>query len=382
MASPAILNLAELLSPIAGDLPTGRDLRLDLSSLSSYQTIKMARYAARDAEKNNLYSESSNDADEHWRKILTLAPKVLREESKDLEVATWLTEALVRRHGFAGLRDALQLIDGLISQFWDHLYPMPDEDGIETRVGPFAGLNGTSNEGVLIAPIRRIPLTQGYTPGPFAYYQYQQALDIERSENDSARASKIENLGFTFTAIEQAVIETDINFFIDSLEDMAVIVDCCRQIEKQLDNLCGTDDAPSTRAIIAIVEECQAAINHIAEKKMLAAATAASELEKNAAETSSDAPTIKKAAADNTSNTTANALVSREAAFKQLLEISRFLRKTEPHSPVSYMLEKAVRWGNMSLEDLIDELITDPSSRTRFSDLTGAVSNAEDNTTT
>src|SRR5690606_39136878 len=116
MASSAILDISELLNPISDDQPTGQDLRLDASPLSSYQTIKTARSAARDAEKNSLYSENGGDAEEYWRKILTLAPKILREESKDLEVATWLTEAMVRRHGFQGLRDSLQLIEGLISQ--------------------------------------------------------------------------------------------------------------------------------------------------------------------------------------------------------------------------------------------------------------------------
>ncbi|PUA26840.1 MAG: type VI secretion protein [Cellvibrio sp. 79] len=375
MASSAILDLTELLQPISDDQPTGEDLRLDASPLSSYQTIKTARYAARDAEKNNLYSESGGgEADEYWRKILTLAPKILREESKDLEVATWLTEAMVRRYGFQGLRDALQLIEGLLSQFWEHLYPMPDEDGIETRVAPLAGLNGTSNEGVLIAPIRRVPLTEGYTPGPFAYYQYQQAVDVERTTNDDAREAKAEKLGFSLTNIEQAVAESSESFFVDLLEDVTAAVNACRAIETLLDNLCGSEDAPSTRAIIVTLEECRSAVNHIAKHKLPIVVDTSSQEEAAASDTPGSAT---KAVAGNTANVVANALVSRDAAFKQLLEIAQFFRKTEPHSPVSYALEKAVKWGNMSLEDLIVELIPDSSSRKHFSELTGVKSNED-----
>jgi type VI secretion system protein ImpA len=371
MASSAILDIQDLLTPISEEQPSGKDLRLDASPLSSYQTIKTARYAARDAEKNNLYNEGSGEADEYWRKILTLAPKILREESKDLEVATWLTEAMVRRYGFRGLLDSLQLIEGLLDQFWEHLYPAPDEDGIETRVAPLAGLNGTSNEGVLIAPIRRIPLTEGYTPGPFAYYQYQQAVDVERTTNDDLREEKAEKLGFNLANIEQAVSASDEIFFVDLLEDMTAVIQGCRAIEKSLDSLCGSADAPSTRAIVTTVEECRSAVNHIAKHKLPIQSEVV--LADAPSQDGTAAPTIKS----NTASVIANAAISRDAAFKQLLEIAQFFRRTEPHSPVSYALEKAVKWGNMALEDLIVELIPDSSSRKHFSELTGVKSNED-----
>ena len=37
----------------------------------------------------------------------------------------------------------------LAENFWDGLYPLPDEDGILTRVAPLAGLNGVEADGVL-----------------------------------------------------------------------------------------------------------------------------------------------------------------------------------------------------------------------------------------
>ena len=66
-------------------------------------------------------------------------------------------------------------------------------------------------------------------------------------------------------------------------------------------------------------------------------------------------------------------VANREDAFKQLNEIADFFLKTEPHSPISYVLQKAVKWGNMSLPDLIEELIPDRSSREHFGELTGVV---------
>lgn len=369
MASSPILDFSSLLAPITSEQPTGIDLRLDASPMSSYQTIKTARYAARDAEKNNLYKESNSEADEHWRKIISLAPELLIRESKDLEVATWLTEALIRRNGFQGLRDAFSLIEGLIDNFWDALYPLPDEeDGIETRIAPLAGLNGSTNEGVLIAPIRRVPFTEGYTPGPFAYWQYQQAIELERIANEDTRLGKAEKLGFTLADIESAIAETTQDFIVDQFDDIKEATDCAKRVEQKLDQLCGSEYAPSMRAIISALEECRAALNHIAKHKL----PIAIEPESVAEEIPASANTVKPVAAN-----TSNALLSRESAFKQLLDIAKFFRTTEPHSPVSYALEKAVKWGNMPLDELIVELIPDSSSRKHFSELTGVKTNED-----
>ncbi len=371
MASSPILDFSSLLAPITSEQPTGIDLRLDASPMSSYQTIKTARYAARDAEKNNLYKESNGEADEHWRKIISLAPGLLTRESKDLEVATWLTEALIRRNGFQGLRDAFSLIEGLIDNFWDTLYPLPDEeDGIETRISPLAGLNGSTNEGVLIAPIRRVPFTEGYAPGPFAYWQYQQAVELERITNEETRLGKAEKLGFTLADIESAVEETTQDFIVDQFDDIQDAMDCAKRVEQKLDQLCGSEYAPSMRAIISALEECRSALNHIAKHKLPIAIEPESVTEE--ASTSAHVNTVKPVATN-----TSNALLSLESAFKQLLDIAKFFRTTEPHSPVSYALEKAVKWGNMPLDELIVELIPDSSSRKHFSELTGVKTNED-----
>ena len=73
----------------------------------------------------------------------------------------------------------------------------------------------------------------------------------------------------------------------------------------------------------------------------------------------------------------AGPITSREEAIRQLNNISSFFRQTEPHSPISYVIDKAVKWGDMSLSELISELIPDSSSRETYSSLTGVNANEE-----
>lgn len=364
MASPDILDLDKLLAPVTEDSPAGNDIRQDTSPLSKYQAIKTARSAARAAERKGMHDGDLTEADEHWRKIIALGPEILATQGKDLEVASWLAEALIRRDGFSGLRDAFKLIHGLIENFWDNLYPMPDEDGMETRTAPLAGLNGEDGEGVLIAPIRKVPITEGHNP--YSFWQYQQALDVNRSASDDVRASKAEKLGFSIEDIEKEVNSSSSEFYVNLLDDITEAINTYKSISAQLEERCSSNEVPPTRKIIGILEECRGAISHIGKHKLPVPVIEAAPQPENATTPTTGAPAANMAV-----SSVAAAINNREAAFKQLLEIADFFRKTEPHSPISYVIEKAVKWGNMPLNELIIELIPDSSSREQFSALTG-----------
>lgn len=367
MASPHVIDLDALLAPISEENPTGSDPRSDASPNSSYQTLKRERSAARAAERKGVHDGHTQEADEHWRQVLDIAPTLIKEQSKDLEVASWYTEALVRRYGFQGLRDAFALVRGLVEHFWDNLYPMPDEDGMETRVAPLSGLNGEGAEGVLMAPIRKVPITEGNPPAPFSFWQYQQALDIQKLADEEARQAKEDSLGYGLGDIEKAVTESSDTFFSDQREDLDQALEHYRACSQLLDQHCGPEDTPPTRNIIEVLEECRGAINHLGRDKY-------AELDADDAEE----PDTETDTSDTTASTNAKPRkreMDREEAFRQLREISEFFRKTEPHSPVSYVLQKAVKWGNMRLDELIMELIPDSSSRAHYSELTGVEAN-------
>lgn len=368
MASPEIIDLATLLAPISEEAPAGIDIRQDSSPTSKYQQIKSARATAREIERKSISESESTEADEFWRKIMSLAPDILTSQSKDLEIASWYAEALVRRYGFQGMRDVFNLIRGLIENYWDNLYPMPDEDGMETRTAPLTGLNGEDADGVLIVPMRKIPLTEGNEPGPFSYWQYKQALDVQRAPDEATRVSKTEKLGFSLENIETAVAETSEVFFVNILDDVTKAIEYYQAISNLLDERCGRDQAPPTSKIINMLEECRGAINHLGKDKFPQPEEA--EIIETVGENPQN-PTATPAAKS-------GEVYNREVAFKQLIEIAKFFRKTEPHSPVSSVLEKAVKWGNMPLDELMLELIPDQGSRTHFSLATGIELKKED----
>src|SRR5262249_34830384 len=106
--------------------PQGIDLREDFSSTSPYNRLRDARSEARDAERG----QDAGDADARdpaplWRTVRELAVKTLAEASKDLEVAAWATQALVRRPGLGGPVCRIEVYGGAGRTILGRVVPPP-----------------------------------------------------------------------------------------------------------------------------------------------------------------------------------------------------------------------------------------------------------------
>src|ERR1035438_10157914 len=111
----------ELLQPIAEDNPSGADLRYD----PVYDAIREARRA--DDELNQgAWQKERKVAD--YPLVISLSSNALKKKSKDLQIAAWLTDALLNKDEFPGLVGGLQLFHGLLGKFWDTIFPQI-EDG-------------------------------------------------------------------------------------------------------------------------------------------------------------------------------------------------------------------------------------------------------------
>jgi type VI secretion system ImpA/VasJ family protein len=64
-------------------------------------------------------------------------------------------------------------------------------------------------------------------------------------------------------------------------------------------------------------------------------------------------------------------ITNRKVAFERLKEVADFLRRTEPHSPVSYLVNRAVKWGDMPLETVLSELVKNKDVRLQIMETLG-----------
>jgi type VI secretion system protein ImpA len=143
----AMLYPDELLDPVSTGQPVGEDLRWT----PQWDRVKEARRTDDDLTSGKWAKKERKDSD--WRLTEELCVSLLKNESKDLQLALWLTEAGIRLHGFAGLRDGLKVTRELMTRYWDNgLYPTM-EDGPEDRAGPFEWLNEKLVDSIVAIPI-------------------------------------------------------------------------------------------------------------------------------------------------------------------------------------------------------------------------------------
>src|SRR5205085_7122510 len=119
----------DLLNPISAENPAGENLRY----APVYDKIKEARREDDDAPQGD-WKHERKVAD--WPLTIKLIGEVLATKSKDLQLAAWLAEAMLRREGVAGLREVLDVTRGFLENFWDTLYPELEDGDAEYRASP------------------------------------------------------------------------------------------------------------------------------------------------------------------------------------------------------------------------------------------------------
>lgn len=364
-----MLETESLLRPIREDAPTGENLRDDPSPGSPYYQLKDARNAARAAERAAQGLEDPSSATPaNWRPVLELAPSLLSDVSKDIEVGTWLIEALVREEGFAGLQNGFEITRRLIEEFWDGLYPLPDEEGVRTRVAPLTGLNGDDSEGTLLAPIGMVPLLAD-DKGLLTSWHYHTAREIEAITDAEAKQRRIDTSGVSLERFAAGIAMADPG---DLFALVAEVESCIKEfgdLSAALDERCG-QDGPPTSSIRHALEEVLDCLRFLT--KDLTPPVDPSEEEGADGEGGGDGT-----GSGQKQKSAPGVIASREDAVEAMRRVRDYYRRTEPHSPVSYVVDQALRWSQMPLHQLVSELIADTSARTAFQLRTGMTSDSE-----
>jgi type VI secretion system ImpA family protein len=139
-------ELSELLRPIPGPNPSGKDCRYT----GVFDRIKEARREDLDLPQGDWKSERKT-AD--WAAVVEFCSDALIHQTKDLQIASWITEALLHTNGYAGLVAGLQLLRSLIDNFWSTLYPRSEDDELELRAAPLEWLGSRLDFSVKSSPL-------------------------------------------------------------------------------------------------------------------------------------------------------------------------------------------------------------------------------------
>ena len=323
-----------LLNPIPGDNPSGKTLRYD----PVYDKIREAR-REEDVLPQGDWSREVKKAD--YPTVIKLTSEALATKSKDLQLAAWLTEAVMFRDHIAGLRDGLDLLRGFLETFWDTLYPEIDDGDLEFRAGPLGWVGSKLDAGV-----RRLPLTKS----KLDFFKYQESrrvgyeADAASEEKAAARATAIAEKKCTAEEFDEAVRATGDAYYEKLAGNLTAALESLQSLETLSDEKFGRE-APSYASLRTSLEELQDFVRQYHKPAEEVADQAVEAPAEDAVEESTGA-TAPSAPAGKKKSVTAEP-ADREDAVQRLAVVAHFLRHEAPVNPVPYLLLRALRWGEL-----------------------------------
>ncbi|WNG25674.1 type VI secretion system protein TssA [Cystobacter fuscus] len=359
MLSAAPPDLEPLLRPISPDAPSGRSLRYE----PLYDQIREARREDDSTLPQGVWQTALKRA--NWAQVAELCQQALAHESKDLQLAAWLTEARGIQQGFPGVERGLRLTTALVERFWDSLWPALEEGDEEARLAPLAWLDDK-----LSLVLARVPIVKTRVPGAVShdFADWQRILHHEKQRGtredapveeeanaNEATSSPLTRDVFLGTAAQMPTSAVDA-----LARQVATALEASSALEQSLDSRLGRIGAVlrRTRSVLGDIQALAATLRADSSREEPGEMT-------RALSDTEDAPVAASGPGR------PRAIGSREEAYQLLTLASDYLRRTEPHSPVAYLVKRAVSWGQMPLHQLLAELVPDSSNLETIQSLLG-----------
>ncbi len=347
-----VIDLDAIMLPISDEAPSGENLRYS----GLYDEIMEARRAD---DPLALGDWTSNLKTADYRKVIELGVGALTERTKDLQVAAWLTESLIREYGFPGVRDSLKLLARLQENFWDTIHPEIDEGDMEGRGNAIEWFDVQGAES-----IQTIKLTAGAGLS-FINFEDSKIFDIpedisalEPDDQQKYNALKERAEKENRTTAEQwrkARSQTrrqfceEINFAIE--ECWEAFAELNRVSEEKFDR----NQTPGMTNLKKSLDEIHSIVKRLLEEKRLEEPDPSDHDEG----TEVDSEGGGELNGGGGRGIATGAVRDRRDALQRLAEVAAYFQRAEPHSPVAYLVQRAVKWGNMPLESWLTDVIKD-----------------------
>ncbi len=350
----------DLLNPIPGENPGGANLRY----APVYDKIKEARREDDDAPQGE-WTHERKVAD--WKQVIKLAGEALATQSKDLQLAAWLTEAALRSEGFPGLLAGLKLLQALVENFWETLYPEIEDGDAEMRTAPLDWVGSRLDQAVHQVRITRSGLD---------WFQFKQSRQVgyeadaaATNEKAEARAQAIAEGKVTGEDFDTAFAATPKAFYAESKQTL----DDCLEAIDALSGACEPkfgDSPPGFSGLRGALEEVRSTVNSLLQKKR--------ELEPDeepAAEAALWEATVEEEAAGSGAaaapararKTVSEEPADKDDAFTRIAVVAKYLRREDPYSPAPYLMLRGLRWGELRAggDSPSLELLAPPATQVR-----------------
>jgi len=364
------LSFDALLAPIDGALPAGASLRND----AVYKEIRQARRQDDASLPMGAWEHELKRAD--WDGLTRITAQTLAHRSKDLQLAAWLLEAQLHLCGFVGIAASAALLQGMCERYWDDMHPLPSDGNHDHRANVFRWINEK-----LLTVLRQIVLTQSGGEREFNWGDWEQ---IQRNEQlrSTVGGRNPPPEGVDGTEITRAMTATPVSFYVALFYTLSDAMEALGLLGEVLDQRFA-GDAPGLSAFSGVLMQVKALAGAELHKRGIRPTPQVGSM--NSCDAVPEVmPVHPKASATpdvvslasrrdrpGAALTEDPAESGRARAYAQLAEAAETLLRLEPHSPVPYVIRKAVEWGALDTVQLYQELFLQQGGQLNIFQLLG-----------
>ena len=316
-----------------------------------YYDIKDYRRLARDAEKRPASTQTPGELSQYWHTIQTRTRRILSHGIPDVEVACWSLEAQLRCQGIKGLIVGLKQLTDLIRDATLTLLPCHDNQEPHQALSPLTSLNGMEREGLLIIGLNQHRITAAEGRENFQLWQLKHA--IETSDKT------------TLDHIKKAAEISGASYYRQLITNLSEAEQCYQHLVEVCTKRYG-DQAPPSTFIKNALSAMQQDIKRIIPFSMESAACPKG----TEAQMTSCSPSTSSAPLRN------EIQLGRADIIMQIQQAADFFQQHEPHSPIPYLLARAIKWSELGFKELMEEVIQDDHIRHHVYHFTGIDNNA------
>lgn len=306
-----------------------------------------------------------------WDFVRNQCADLLSHTSKDMKLALWYVDALSHTDYLAGISHGLSLLQALNDEYWLTMYPPLDgeEDSMDIRAGLLSWFVKA-----LTDDLKQLPLADTKTDNyNYNYYLTARDHDKQRQQNpDSETSSQL-----TLNDYNQAIKNSSESWQQALVRDLNIITEQWQTLTDQLNDLMGMDApvfAPVTDLLNALTQHLRSLIpeqmDNAADVSQENTMRAMDNEEMVGEDNGQSAPS-KNVAATSFNPSNRDHQTNRRQALKLLGQIQDYFATNEPHSPVTFLLGRAIDWADMPLDQWLTHIIKNEDQLATLSDMIG-----------
>ena len=328
-----MINVEDLLKPVPGDKPCGEDFTYH----PAFQNLETLA-------RGKPETQFSAAEEPEWKEVRDAAIEVL-SQSKHLNAAVILTQALLKIGALEGLGDGLGVVRGLTEMYWPDVYPKLDPDDNNDPTERLNILNNLASP-KFVLQVTELVICNSPSMGRITLRQIREAKDKPDKGAGQAGAAA----GPDMKQIEAAFRDAGPEPAKVTLGLAEVALGHAQSIETSLDTTLGAGRGVNFEPLLKALTE----IKQFVEPYSSAGEAVQADGDGSASSADAGAPVAAPRGP-----AMSGTIQSRADVVKALDLICDFYRQNEPSSPVPLILQRAQRLVDKDFLTIMNDLTPD-----------------------